>query len=46
MSKLTFRELMSIRRESAVGGREGAAVRGVLAPLLLVQDHHALHPHI
>ena len=41
---LTLWELMSIGRQPAVGGREGAGVAGVLGALVLVQDHHPLHP--
>ena len=40
----TLWELMSIGRQPAVGGREGAGVAGVLGALVLVQDHHPLHP--
>ena len=43
VGELTFWKLMAIRRQPAVGWRQGAGVGGVLGALVLVQDHHAVH---
>ena len=41
---LTFRELVSIWRQSGVCGGQGAGVRGVVGALGLVEDQQPVHP--